>query len=182
MGNNSSFLWSQKKRQLIRNLFDAQPLFWFDSIGLRLERVYSGQQGQNLWTGKDQLRHHHVGHCGGWPLFIYWQRQILLAFDTWQVFISDSVSMGGGTSVCDWLLVDDVQVLSCSRQLLPCQRAKEKEMAMVNIVQHFSGHRIGLGFWRPVSLPAISVFTQLSVSSVTLTETRSCQFLFSLVV
>lgn len=138
--------------------------------------MYGGQRGHNLRTGKDQLRHDHLGRCGGWPLFIYWQRQISLAFHTWQVLISDWVSMGGGTSVSDWLLVGDVQIPDCS-QLFPCQHARQKRWPGEKTVQHFSGSKIGLGFCRPAPPPAVTVFTQLSsLSSITLIKTCSCRF------
>lgn len=76
---------------LISSLFDAQLLFCFECWLLQFECVYNGQQGQNLWTGDDHLRHH-LANVGS-DLFIYWQRQNLLGYVCWQVVISDC----GGT-------------------------------------------------------------------------------------
>lgn len=87
--------------------------FFFGLIGLWMWTMYSGQQRHNLMTGKDQLRHHFLGYCGGWPLFI------CLAG------ASDFASLRSRTSLCDWLLVVYVQILSCS-QLFPCQQARER--------------------------------------------------------
>lgn len=85
---------------LISSLFDAQLLFCFECWLLQFECVYNGQQGQNLWTGDDHLRHHLANVGGDSCLFTgkgktYWDMFV----GRWS--FQTVVELGGRTFVCD---------------------------------------------------------------------------------